>query len=469
MTPPADAFPLTPELLRLAQAVGTEGGRAILVGGWVRDCLLGSPHGKKDFDLEVFGMDPERLKGVLGRFGPVHTVGRHFGVLKLATRDGEYDVSVPRRESKTGKGHRGFWVTPDPTMTFEQAAARRDFTINAMGFSLADRQFLDPFRGYDDLQAGLLRHVGPAFGEDPLRVLRAMQFAGRFRLSIVPETVALCREQDLAELPRERLWEEFRKLLLLAERPSLGLAYAPQLGVLALFPELARLEALPADAGGGTPWRRTLAIVDQAATLRGQGAAAAHADLILLLAALAHELGRAQPELADAPYDAALAEAGAGLAESWLLRLTSELDVTRRTPPLVRNLPLVAALYSRRDNLPPGALPRLALKVPLAELARLATARERVLSGAGEAPQAEWLKAAAQREGVWHKPLHPLLKGRHLLELGLKPGPHLGELIDEAYELQLDGHLTTPALALAWARERIESSDRERLDPQARG
>jgi tRNA nucleotidyltransferase (CCA-adding enzyme) len=327
-----------------------------------------------------------------------------------------------------------------------------------------ERQFLDPFRGYDDLRAGLLRHVGPAFGEDPLRVLRAMQFAGRFRLSIVPETIALCREQPLAELARERLWEEFRKLLLRAERPSLGLAYAPRLGVLTLFPELARLEALPADACGGTPWQRTLAVVDQAAALRGRGDAAAHADLILLLAALGHELGRTQPGLAGAPFDGGLAQAGAALVEAWLARLTTELDVIRRTPPLVRNLAQVAALYARRGGLPPGALPRLALKVPLAELARLATARERVLSGAAAAPQAAWLKEAAGREGVWDQPLDPLLKGRHLLELGLRPGRHLGELIDEAYELQLDGQLTTLPLALAWARDRIAGSDRERED-----
>ncbi|MFI5400913.1 MAG: CCA tRNA nucleotidyltransferase [SAR324 cluster bacterium] len=456
MIPPAAvAFPLTPELVRLAQAVGQEGGRTVLVGGWVRDCLLGIPH-SKDFDLEVFGMEPERLKGVLTRFGPVHTVGRHFGVLKLTTRDGEYDVSVPRRESKTGKGHRGFWVTPDPAMTFEQAAGRRDFTINAMGYSLVDSAFLDPFRGYEDLRAGLLRHVGPAFGEDPLRVLRAMQFAGRFRLSIVPETIAVCRQQNLTELARERLWEEFRKLLLRAERPSVGLAYAPKLGVLTLFPELALLESLPADEGGGTPWLRTLAVVDRAAALQGRDGAAAHARLTLLLAALSHELGRTQPGMSAAPYDAALAEAGAAPTESWLTRLTSELDVRRRAPALVRNLPQVAALFARRGSLPPGALPRLALKVPIAEIARLAAAREAVISGSDAAPQAAWLREAAARDGVWEKPLSPLLKGRHLLELGLTPGPHLGELIDEAYELQLDGQLTTLPLALAWARARIE-------------
>jgi tRNA nucleotidyltransferase (CCA-adding enzyme) len=453
--PREEAFPLPRELVLLSQRIGQEGGRPILVGGWVRDCLLGIPH-SKDFDLEVFGMEPERLKDVLARFGPVHTVGRHFGVLKLTTKEGEYDVSVPRRESKTGKGHRGFWVTPDPTMTFDQAAARRDFTINAMGFSVGDRAFLDPYRGYADLAARELRHVGPAFGEDPLRVLRAMQFAGRFRLTIVPETLAICRQQDLTELPRERLWEEFRKLLLKSLRPSEGIGYAPQLGVLTLFPELARLQALPEDQFGGSPWIRTLAVVDEAAPLRSGDSHGPLGDLPLLLAAQSHELGRTMPEYAHTPYGPALAEAAAAPAEGWLARLTPELDITRHTLPLVRALPRVAELYTRRSALPPGALPRLALQAPLPALVKLATARERATGSDRTAPAAEWIAGAAQREGVWEKPLDPLLKGRHLLELGLKPGPHMGPLLAEAYELQMDGKIADVEAALAWARGKAD-------------
>ncbi len=466
--PPLDRFPLTPELMRLAEAIRREGGRPMLVGGWVRDCLLGIPH-SKDFDIEVFGMDPGVLKGVLSKFGPVHTVGRHFGVLKLATAHGEYDVSVPRRESKTGKGHKGFWVTPDPAMSFEQAAARRDFTINAMGYSLLEQAFLDPYRGWDDLEARTLRHVGPAFGEDPLRVLRAMQFAGRFGLTIVPETIAICRQQNLSELPRERVWEEFRKLLLKAARPAQGLRYARELGVLAIFPELDALEAAPADSAGMSPWQRTLAVVDQAARLRsGQAAGVfALADLVLLLAALSHELGRIPPAqaYADGPaaqataaYGPALAAAAAAPTASWLARLTNEQDIPRRVLPLVRLLPRVEELHAQGEAPPPGALRRLALDVPLAELARLSTARERALGGGEEAPLAAWLAEQAREAGVWDKPLDPLLKGRHLLELGLRSGPQLGPLLDQAYELQLEGQLTTLDAARAWARDRIAAA-----------
>ncbi|MEE8394645.1 MAG: hypothetical protein V3S29_01225, partial [bacterium] len=268
----------TGEALRIAESLSRAGGRPVLVGGWVRDFLLGRP-ASADFDLEVFGLEPTRLQKVLQQFGPVNAVGRRFGVLKLSTGKAEYDVSVPRRESKTGKGHKGFWVGADPGMTFEEAAARRDFTINAMGYPLLEEGLLlDPFGGERDLRAGVLRHVGPAFGEDPLRVLRAMQFAGRFDLTIAPETVAVCREQDLAELPRERLWEEFKKLLLLAPNPSRGLLWAGPLGILPTFPELEALAAVPAGRGSVSSWERTLAVVDAAAQLRGGDA---QADAVL--------------------------------------------------------------------------------------------------------------------------------------------------------------------------------------------
>ncbi|MCH8884846.1 MAG: SpoIIE family protein phosphatase, partial [SAR324 cluster bacterium] len=242
-------FQIIPEVYRVGEALHKAGGRPVLVGGWVRDALLGIPH-RRDFDIEVFGLAMGRLRTTLARIGPVHAVGRHFGVLKLTTHEAEYDISVPRRESNIGKGHRGFLVEPDPHMSFDEAAARRDFTINAMGYAFLDDALLDPFGGERDLREGILRHVGPAFGEDPLRVLRAMQFAGRFDLRIVPQTLELCRSLDLGELPRERIWEELKKLLLRALRPSHGFGYAEGLGVLAYFPELRRLH----DAGGNLPW-----------------------------------------------------------------------------------------------------------------------------------------------------------------------------------------------------------------------
>ena len=161
--------------LALARAVRDAGGRALIVGGWVRDRLLGID--AKDLDIEVFGIAPERLKDLVAAFGRVDTVGEAFTVYKVAG----LDVSLPRRESKTGKGHKGFRVEGDPSLSFDDAARRRDFTINAISFDPLTGEFIDPFHGREDLDARLLRIVDrTTFADDSLRVLRALQFAARF-------------------------------------------------------------------------------------------------------------------------------------------------------------------------------------------------------------------------------------------------------------------------------------------------
>ena len=184
------ALPLPLEVSQIAEAVAQKGGKAIVVGGSVRDHFL-SEAVPKDLDIEVYHLAPEHLEPLLSTFGKVQLVGKRFGVLKLTTPQGDYDVSLPRRESKTGKGHKGFLVEADPEMTFEEAASRRDFTINAMGFDILQETFIDPHNGREDIQNKILRHVGPRFVEDPLRVLRAMQFAGRFEVKIAPGTIEL--------------------------------------------------------------------------------------------------------------------------------------------------------------------------------------------------------------------------------------------------------------------------------------
>lgn len=452
-------FTLPREIRQIGEAVRDAGGRPVLVGGWVRDYLLGQPHGK-DFDLEVFGLDPLKLKKLLTRFGPVHEVGRHFGVLKLITREADYDVSVPRRETKTGKGHKGFRVEPDPGMSFAEAARRRDFTINAMGYAFLEDDFLDPCGGEAHLRERMLRHVGPAFGEDPLRVMRAMQFAGRFALTIAPETLAICREQDLRELPRERMWEEFRKLLLRSPAPSRGLEYAEALGILKAFPELAKLAAAQKD--GPAPWAATMATVDHAARLReGEG----RDELALMLAALCLEFGRPAP---PAPDGAAAAKARAPVerpVRKFLARLTNEAALVKAVVTLVREAPQPGLLFAGQTGRVDGGVRRLALRVSIPLLERLARARHYALNYAlndaphpadaerEEYPAGAWLLERAEALGVLGGPPQPLLKGRHLQGEGFPSGPAMGILLKQAFELQLDGELASPEEALNWARE----------------
>lgn len=436
-------FELPPDVFRIGEALRTAGGRPFLVGGWVRDAILNRTD-QKDFDLEVFGLPMERLPKILKSMGSVHAVGRHFGVLKLNTKAASYDISVPRRESNIGKGHKAFLVETDPDMSFEAAAARRDFTLNAMGYDFFAKTLHDPWGGRDDLEKRILRHVGPVFAEDPLRVLRAMQLAGRFDLVIAPETLALCRTLHLAELPRERLWEEFKKLLLQAPRPSRGLVYADPLGVLPTFPELQALVAQGTSGGpdqsigAGTlsPWEGTLAMLDHAA---GFCIGDEILDLVLMTAALCHRM--------DAHLEGKLS---LHQARAFMARLTNEKQIPEGVVALLSDLETPCRLFGSDAPVAPGTLRRLALRISLPFLHRAATAHHRAYGGEGDFEAGARLKARAMELGVWDTPPEPLLKGRHLLARGMPPGPEVGDWVRRAFDHQMDEGFSTVDEVLTW-------------------
>ena len=268
---PAPRLELAPPINEIAAAVRDAGGRAVVVGGWVRDHLLGVH--SKDVDVEVFGLDVARLETLLAGFGKVHAVGRAFGVFRVGYID--VDFSLPRRDSKCGPGHRGFDVAPDPSLDFAQAARRRDLTVNSIGIDPLTAEVLDPHGGRRDLERRVLRATDPArFPEDPLRGLRVAQLAARLDMTPDDALIALCRALDLSELSGERVFEEFRKLLLRAAKPSLGFEFLEDTDLLRFFPELDALRGVPQDPEWhpeGDVWVHTLMVLDVAASLRRAG------------------------------------------------------------------------------------------------------------------------------------------------------------------------------------------------------
>src|SRR5262245_3188984 len=300
---------LSPLILDISRSIRDEGGQAFLVGGWVRDLEMlrlqgaaGMP-AADELDLEVYGLPVERLVSLLGRYGEVRLVGQSFAVYKLAPRPSSVagrgaaaiDVSLPRRDTKVAPGHRGFEVQGDPGLSKEEAPRRRAFTINAMMFDPLERRTIDLWKGREDLRSRVLRAVDPStFVEDSLRVLRAVQFAARLEFTIDPDTVELCRRIDLSDLPAERIWGEFEKLLLKSRRPSIGLEWADRLGVIAsLFPELGALKGCPQEREWhpeGDVWTHTLLAIDRAKmeieSLPKEKA------LAVLLAVIAHDFGK---------------------------------------------------------------------------------------------------------------------------------------------------------------------------------
>ena len=247
---------------KVARVLVQHGARLVtLVGGAVRDLVMGRDN--KDLDIEVFGITPSQVEAALATFGKVNAVGRSFGVFKVVVDGQDFDVSLPRRDNKVGQGHKGFEVQVDEGMTVQEAAARRDFTMNAMAIDLVTGEFHDPFNGVEDIHNRVLRHTSEHFAEDPLRVLRAMQFAARFNMTLAPETAALCRSLvgEAASLPVERVCGEWQKMLVKGENVAAGLRVLQESGWLATVPELQALVGLaqhPEWHPEGCVWEHTV-------------------------------------------------------------------------------------------------------------------------------------------------------------------------------------------------------------------
>lgn len=411
-------------VLQLAGIFSARGGRALLVGGSVRDALLGRT--VKDFDIEVHGLDAGTLLSSLEGVCEVDAVGMSFGVIKVKHR--EIDITLPRKENKTGAGHRGFLVETDPKLGFAEAAARRDFTVNAIMYDPLTDELIDPWNGADDLKKGILRHVSEHFSEDPLRVLRGMQFAARLGFRAAPETLALCAELDQNELAVERIGTEWEKLLLQGKSISAGLEFLKQCRWIRFYPELDRVSR-------SEKWPELVSFADRCAALRPEGKDRA---LLFMASALTVPCG-ADPDSA--------AEACANFCR----RLWNREELIARAALLVRT-------FREYEEASPGTFTdplcrRLALK--LRGLALLAL----LFEGAGKRDAAERLRAAGERLGVLDAPPALLLTGRHGIAAGMKPGPAMGKLLGECFEAQLDGLFTDLAGAEKFLRERLREQD----------
>lgn len=456
-TPPPDApSPDRALIVAIAETVRQRGGRALLVGGCVRDELLGRP--PKDFDVEVLGVPADDLRGLLERLGRVDAVGESFAVYKI----GGVDVSLPRRESKAGRGHKGFAVEGDPHLSVTEAARRRDFTINAISRDPLTGELVDPFGGQADLRARRLRVVDPVtFADDSLRVLRALQFVARFDLEADDATRALLRSIPLDDLPAERVWGEIEKLLLLAERPSIGLALARDLGVVErLWPELHALVGCPQEPEWhpeGDVWIHTLMVIDEARQrIAGLDRGPA---LAMMLGAVCHDLGKpATTALLDGRMRSpGHEEGGVAPATAVLDRLNVHTfdgyDVRRAVLGLVAHHLKPSMFKKSPTPVSDGAFRRLAQKVNLELLARFATADCHGRTGVFDCSAMDWFLERARALGVEHQAPAPLIMGRHLLELGVAPGPVMGKLLKAIYERQLDGQVTTLDEGLNLARQ----------------
>ncbi|MDP6958073.1 MAG: polynucleotide adenylyltransferase [Planctomycetota bacterium] len=451
---------LPPLLAQIFESIRKDGGRALLVGGFVRDLVLGID--SVDYDVEVYGLDVESLNNLLSQSSEVVSVGKAFGVLKVKGID--TDFSLPRKDSKVGKGHRGIAVETDPGLSFPDAARRRDFTINSMGLDPLTGEILDPFDGRGDLKNRVLRVTDPkTFPEDPLRPLRAVQFLSRFDLTAEETLTSLTRSMvsrgDLQELAEERVFDEFSKLLLKGDQPSRGLYFMKESGLLELFPEMSAMvgcEQEPEWHPEGDVWVHTLMALDVATTFRSGDR---EEDLILMLGVLCHDFGKpATTEKIDGRWRSFDHEgAGEAPTRTFLQGLKGVPErVVESVVALVKTH--LTPAHWQKGSAGPGAYRRLARKLELAGtssemLEKVARSdhfgRTTPDALAREFPAGDSFLEKVRALKIEKEAPKDVVLGRHLIAHGFTPGPQFGGILQRCRDVQYEKGIETPEEILA--------------------
>ena len=449
----ADPF-IQESFIHIFRLVKNANGYALFVGGCVRDSILGLT--PKDFDIEVYGLPAQQVIDILSREFPLDLVGEAFGVIRL--KGLPIDIALPRRESKRGLGHKGFAIHSDPFMTIEEASRRRDFTINAMAWDPEDQELLDPFGGLSDLEQKVLRHVTERFKEDPLRVLRGQQLAGRYSLTGAPETLEVSHDvlSEYHTLPIERIWGEWYKWASQSVLPSAGLTFLLQTDWIQMYPELKILIDCPQDPQfhpEGDVWTHTLLVADEAAVIAERDGLAQDERAILVLAALCHDLGK--PKTTET-IDGRIRSRGhcdtVEIFQAFLSRIGAPSEFVERVIILCR---YHLTHIDFKDSLRHVRRLSVALAAAGETLEMLGRLVEADHSGRPPLPKEmpanmKAMLDVARTLNIQSQRLEPFLLGRHLLELGFSPGPKMGDILQLVFERQLNGEIHSLEEAKEW-------------------
>ena len=436
---------------KIADAVADCGGRAYYVGGYVRDLICGREN--KDIDIEIHGISPACLEEILDTFGERIAIGESFGIYNI--KGCHIDIAMPRKENARGSGHRDFDIFVDPFIGTKDAAKRRDFTVNALMQDVISGEVIDHYGGTDDLKSGILRHVSDdSFPEDPLRVLRAAQFASRFEFTVAPETVALCSTMELKHLSKERIEGELKKALLKAEKPSIFFETLRRMNQLDVwFPELKALTGIEQNAKyhtEGDVWNHTMLVLDAAAKYREK----VDRPMGFMLAALTHDLGKAVcTEIINGELHAYAHETkGLPLAETLLKRITNEVKLIEYALNLVE-LHMKPNVIAKAKSAIKTTNKLFDSAVDPVALIYIATAdSEGTLTPHSHAMYTDFL---FERLEVYRDYMsRPYVMGKDLIQAGLKPSKNFSAILDYAHKLRLAGIGKENALkqTLAYAR-----------------
>lgn len=422
---------------QIALDIRQKGGTAYFVGGFVRDKFLGIEN--KDIDVEIFGVKPNELKEILSKYGEVNEVGSSFGIMMIKGLD--IDFAMPRTEKKISNHHNGFEVEINPFMSLEEATKRRDFTINSIMQDIITGEIIDLWGGITDLNSKRIKHIDKnTFVEDPLRVLRACQFASRFNFYIDKETLDLCKTIDIKNLSKERVFEEMKKALIKSEKPSIFFNYLYEMNQLDyFFKEIKDLKSIPQSKihhPEGDVWNHTLLVLDECSKLKFNSSN----PVAFMLSGLCHDLGKINctkieesGKITSIGHDVI----GVKLANNMLSRLTTEKN-------LIKYITNMTELHMRpnmlaKNNSSFKASRKMYLKsVNPNDLILLAKADH--LGRATDIPYGEyesWLRT--RLEDFYSNCKEPLITGKDLIEMGYAPSKEFKDILNKCFNLQISG------------------------------
>jgi len=462
-------IPVSPTLHTVLGKLADKGHKSLIVGGAVRDAMMGTE--PKDIDVEVYGTNYEDLASTLSQHGKVNQVGKAFGVIKFKDKEkNEYDFSLPRRENKTGVGHRDFATEFDPTITPPEAASRRDFTFNAMAYDPLHGELHDYFGGEKDLNDRVIRHTSEAFSEDPLRVLRGMQFAARYGMKVHPDTAKLSESisHEYSTIPKERVSEEFMKLATKGKEPGRAIDYLKDTGWHKNFPELHDMYGTkqePKWHPEGDLEVHTAHAMDAAAKIADREGLKGDDRAVAVFGAMAHDMGKPSNtttndagEIISHGHDTA----GGPVARNFLNGIGIKKDITDKVVPLVENH---MQHLNYENGISSRTVRRLAERLQPASIKELSYVMESDHSGRPPLPGgmpsgAQKMLDKAEESHVTDKPMERIVNGRDVLPYfpGKEPGPHIGEVVKDAFDAQLNGEINSPEEGKAWLDKRFDKT-----------
>lgn len=464
-------------LITTLQEIVKGGFVPVLIGGCVRDKFMGID--PKDIDVEVHGCTIDELEKLLSKLGKVDSVGKAFGILKFKKDGVEFDFSVPRKENRLGVGHKDFSVSFEP-MTKEEAALRRDFTFNAMGFDPLTNTLFDFFGGLEDLKNGIIRHTSDKFREDSLRVLRGLQFQSRMGFEVAPETFEIMREMslELKHLPKERLCEEFMKWAIKGKHPEMIFDFLRNSGAMVVIPELGLLKDTEQDPiwhpEGNVENHTKLTMTRMLEICEREGIVGderADERAKFMLTMLFHDIAKPQTTEHEEKGGRICVTSkgheglGAVMTEEILNRIGIKPVLVEQIVKLIKfhlvhiNIFSINSLSSRKK-----ALLRLSKNIHPSTIRDLLLVVEADALGRDNVDEERINKVRTEIDEVWNlaNTLHvttnqrkSILMGRHLKELGMKPGLQFGVILKDADEAQDNLEFTTLKGAMLWLNHRL--------------